>query len=50
MTAGQAGLLVVGVLGLVTALLIRSMSKRIKRLPTSFPDQHGARAEPQDRP
>ena len=38
-------LLIVLLLGVVTVLLIRNMSGRIKRLPPSFPDQ-----EPADQP
>jgi hypothetical protein len=34
--AGPMGLLIIVVLGGTTALLIRNMSKRIKRLPESF--------------
>ena len=34
--AGPMGLLLIIVLGVVTILLIRNMSKRIKRLPSSF--------------
>ncbi|NUR70616.1 MAG: hypothetical protein HOU81_07330 [Hamadaea sp.] len=34
--AGPMGLLLIVVLGIATVLLIRNMSKRIKRLPTSF--------------
>lgn len=43
--ASPIALVVILVLGVVTALLIRNMSKRIKRLPASFddpaPDEHG---------
>ena len=34
--AGPMGLLLIIILGAVTALLIRNMSKRIKRLPSTF--------------
>lgn len=34
--AGPMGLLLIVVLGVATVLLIRNMSKRIKRLPASF--------------
>lgn len=34
--AGPMGLLLIIILGVVTVLLIRNMSKRIKRLPSSF--------------
>ena len=34
--AGPMGLLLIIILGTVTALLIRNMSKRIKRLPSTF--------------
>lgn len=47
--AGAAALLVVLLLGVVTVLLIRNMSKRIKRLPTTFrppPDKPSEPAEP----
>lgn len=37
--AGPMGLLIIAVLGVTTALLIRNMSKRIKRLPESFDKQ-----------
>jgi hypothetical protein len=37
--AGPMGLLLIIVLGVVTVLLIRNMSKRIKRLPSSFDGQ-----------
>ena len=36
-TAGPLGLLVVLLMGLATVLLIRNMSKRLKRLPEQFP-------------
>jgi len=34
--AGPMGLLIIIVLGVVTVFLIRNMSKRIKRLPSTF--------------
>ena len=34
--AGPLGLLIILLLGVVTALLIRGMNKRIRRLPDSF--------------
>lgn len=49
--AGPMGLLLIIVLGAVTVLLIRNMSKRIKRLPSSFdgsadlPDAGTARSD-----
>jgi hypothetical protein len=36
-SAGWLGFLIVIVLGIVTALLIRNMNARIKRLPDRFP-------------
>ena len=52
--AGPMGLLLIIVLGTVTVLLIRNMSKRIKRLPSTFdgsgdlpePGQAGSEAVP----
>jgi F0F1-type ATP synthase assembly protein I len=44
-TAGPLGLLVVLLMGLATVLLIRNMSKRLKRLPEQFPPPE-ARDEP----
>jgi hypothetical protein len=38
--AGPMGLLLIIVLGIITVLLIRNMSKRIKRLPSSFEGDH----------
>jgi hypothetical protein len=43
--AGPMGLLLIIVLGVVTVLLIRNMSKRIKRLPSAF---DGAPDQPED--
>ena len=40
--AGPMGLLIIVVLGAITVLLIRNMSKRIKRLPESFDQQDDA--------
>ena len=37
--AGPIGLLVVVLLGVATVLLIRNMDKRVKNLPSQFPDQ-----------
>ena len=37
-SAGWLGFLIVVVLCIVTALLIRNMNARLKRLPKSFPD------------
>ena len=37
--AGPLGLLVIVLLGIGTALLIRNMNKRLRRLPDRFPDQ-----------
>jgi Na+-transporting methylmalonyl-CoA/oxaloacetate decarboxylase gamma subunit len=37
--AGPIGLVIVFLLGVALVLLFRSMSKRIRRLPPSFPDQ-----------
>lgn len=58
--AGPMGLLLIIVLGTATVLLIRNMSKRIKRLPSSFdgdgsegvpvqaaPDDKSSRAAPE---
>lgn len=42
--AGPTGLLIIVVLGATTALLIRNMSKRIKRLPESFDKQESGSA------
>jgi hypothetical protein len=36
--AGPVGLLIIVVLAIATALLVRNMNKRLKRLPESFPD------------
>lgn len=36
--AGPMGLLIIVLLGIVTVLLIRNMSARIRRLPAEFPD------------
>lgn len=47
-TAGPLGLLVVLLMGLATVLLIRNMSKRLKRLPEQFPPPE-ARDEPKVR-
>ena len=44
--AGPMGLFIITVLGIVTVLLIRNMSARIRRLPDRFPDQD----EPTDPP
>lgn len=48
--AGPMGLLLIIILGTVTVLLIRNMSKRIKRLPSAFdgadqPEDGAARSE-----
>ena len=48
-TAGPIGLLIVGVLGLITFLLVRNMNGRIKRLPPSFPDQRDDEPRREDR-
>ena len=37
--AGPLGLLIIVLLGIATVLLIRNMTKRIKRLPERFPSQ-----------
>lgn len=54
--AGPMGLFIIVVLVIVTILLIRNMNKRIKRLPSEFPDQtnsmdreRSGAAEPVDR-
>ncbi|MBB5870344.1 hypothetical protein F4553_003723 [Allocatelliglobosispora scoriae] len=44
--AGPMGLLIIVVLGATTALLIRNMSKRIKRLPDSFDQPKSDPANP----
>lgn len=36
--AGPMGLFVIVVLSIATVLLIRNMNKRLRRLPSSFPD------------
>jgi hypothetical protein len=36
--AGPLGLLIIVLLAVATALLVRNMNKRLKRLPESFPD------------
>jgi hypothetical protein len=36
--AGPVGLLIIVLLAVATALLIRNMNKRLRRLPESFPD------------
>jgi hypothetical protein len=48
--AGPMGLLIILLLGIVTVLLIRNMSARIRRLPDRFPEQDepDERAEPTD--
>ena len=45
-TAGPIGLLIVLLLGIALVFLFRSMTKRIKRLPPSFPGQD----DPEERP
>lgn len=47
--ASPIGLVVVLLLALATALLIRNMTKRIKRLPASFDKPEGAGAPDQGR-
>lgn len=42
--AGPTGLFIILVLGAVTALLIRNMNKRIRRLPAQFPQQAGEKS------
>jgi hypothetical protein len=37
--AGPMGLFIIVLMAIVTVLLIRNMTKRIKRLPAEFPDQ-----------
>ena len=44
-TAGPVGLLLLFLLGIALVFLFRSMTKRIKRLPPSFPGQD----DPEDR-
>jgi hypothetical protein len=36
--AGPVGLLIIVLLAIATALIVRDMNKRLKRLPESFPD------------
>jgi len=50
--AGPMGLLIILLLAIVTVLLIRNMSARIRRLPDRFPDQDepADRGEPTDHP
>jgi hypothetical protein len=40
--AGPVGLLIIVLLCIGTALLVRNMNKRLKRLPASFPDPQDA--------
>ncbi|CAM3562234.1 hypothetical protein [Stackebrandtia soli] len=50
--AGPTGLFIIVVLAVVTALLIRNMNKRLKRLPAEFPQnttQVDSTAEPTER-
>jgi hypothetical protein len=42
--AGPVGLLIIVLLAIATALLVRNMNKRLKRLPESFPDAREAYA------
>ena len=55
-SAGPIGLLIVLLLLIATALLIRNMNGRLKRLPREFPDQQDTgpldpdRGRPQDQP
>ncbi len=44
-SAGYLALLLVVVLFVATALLIRNMSGRLKRLPKEFPEQPAARTD-----
>lgn len=48
--AGPIGLVVVVLLGVATALLIRNMDKRVKRLPKEFPPPPGRHAPGSDEP
>jgi hypothetical protein len=52
--AGPMGLLIIVLLGIVTVLLIRNMSARIRRLPAEFPDpdveRKDATSPPADQP
>jgi len=45
---GVGALLLMVVLGIVTVLLIRNMSGRIKRLPREFPDREAPPPTPRD--
>ncbi|GGM16638.1 hypothetical protein ACFFX1_41045 [Dactylosporangium sucinum] len=42
--AGPMGLLIIVLLAIVTVLLIRNMTARIRRLPAEFPDQRAGDA------
>ncbi|WP_432979902.1 hypothetical protein [Dactylosporangium sp. CA-233914] len=43
--AGPMGLLIIVLLGIVTVLLIRNMTARIRRLPAEFPDPDAQRRD-----
>jgi hypothetical protein len=43
--AGPMGLFIIVVLAIVTVLLIRNMTMRIKRLPAEFPDPSEEKAD-----
>jgi hypothetical protein len=47
-SAGPIGLLIVLLMLIATALLIRNMNSRLKRLPREFPDPEGAERDDQD--
>ena len=49
-SAGYVALLIVVLLGIATALLIRNMSTRLKRLPKEFGPPHDQSAPEQGRP
>ncbi|HEY1486451.1 MAG TPA: hypothetical protein VGF84_10130 [Micromonosporaceae bacterium] len=44
--AGPVGLLIIVLLAIATALLVRNMNKRLKRLPESFPDPRDVAPKP----
>ena len=47
-SAGPIGLLIVLIMLIATALLIRNMNTRLKRLPREFPDPEDAPRDDQD--
>ena len=49
-SAGPIGLLIVLLMLIATALLIRNMNMRLKRLPREFTDQRGTVGDGEQRP